>query len=79
MIAAFFEWVQVKLYFIIGITAGVITAYFRIRKSGKESVQLQTAEKTLQAIKKKEEVKHEVDRLPSGSAAERLRDKWSRD
>lgn len=37
------------------------------------------AEKKAQVIETKQEIKNEVDSLPDGGAADRLRDKWSRD
>lgn len=37
------------------------------------------AEKKAQVLETKEEIRNEINSLPSGGAADRLRDKWSRD
>jgi hypothetical protein len=51
----------------------------RVKNAGKQEEQIKHLENTLDALRKKEEVIREVERLPNGDAARRLLDKWSRD
>jgi hypothetical protein len=64
---------------ILGIAAGLLAVFASIRKQGKQAAQIEHLEKTLQNVRKRDEVTQKIERLPSGTAADRLRDKWSRD
>lgn len=76
-----FWWAELKLRAaLIGAAAlAILVAVLRIRKSGRDAERVKNLEATIEAVRKKEGVSREIDRLPSGSAADRLRDKWSRD
>jgi len=63
---------------IVAIAAGLIM-FLRVKKMGATEEQVKHLEKTLDAIRTREEVRNEVERLPDGDAASRLRDNWSRD
>lgn len=70
---------KVKAAIIGAILVGVLLAVLRIKQSGRNEERAKNAEATLKAVKKSQGVKHEVDRLPDGGAADRLRKHWSRD
>jgi hypothetical protein len=65
---------------ILAAVAGVIYAVLRGAKNeGRVEEKVKILEETLKNVVKKEEVTREINRLPSGDAAERLRKHWSRD
>lgn len=76
-----FIWTKIKIYAaLIGASAlGILVAVMKIRKSGASAERVKSLEATIEAVKKKEGVTREIDRLPDGAAADRLRNKWSRD
>jgi hypothetical protein len=75
----FLTWLQTRAAMYFSIVVALVVTALKIRQSGKDAERNKSLEATLKAVQKKGEVKNEVDRLPSGSAADRLRDKWSRD
>jgi hypothetical protein len=72
---------RIKLYAaLVGASAlAILVAVLKIRKSGRDAERVRNLEATIEAIKKKEGVAREIDRLPDGDAADRLRKHWSRD
>ena len=76
---AIWTWVRAQAVLIAAAAAGVMFAFLKIKKSGRDSERAANLEATLKAIQKKDEVKREIDRMPDSAAADRLRDKWSRD
>jgi hypothetical protein len=76
---SFLTWLQTKAAMYLSVVAAIVITALKIRQDGKSAERGKMLENTLKAVREKDEVKHEVDRLPSGSAADRLRDKWSRD
>ena len=79
MIFSTLLWLKTRIYWIAGVLAMVVAAVLSIRQSGKKSVESEIMKDTLKALKKKDEVEHEVASNPDGDAAKRLRDSWSRD
>jgi predicted MFS family arabinose efflux permease len=76
---AIWGWVKAQAVVIGAGAIAVLYAILRIRKSGRDSERAANLEATLKAVQKKEGVKREIDRMPDSAAADRLRDKWSRD
>lgn len=79
MIAFWWAEIKVKAALIGAAALAILLAVLRIRKSGRDAERVENLEATIEAIREKEGVSREIDRLPSGTAADRLRDKWSRD
>ena len=50
-----------------------------VRKGAQAEVRADTAEREADHAKDANKVRTEIDRLPDGAAADRLRDRWSRD
>jgi uncharacterized low-complexity protein len=76
-----FIWAKVKIYAaLIGASLlAILVAALKIRKSGRDAERVKNLESTIEAMRKKEGVAREVNRLPDGDAADRLRKHWSRD
>jgi thiosulfate reductase cytochrome b subunit len=74
-----FAWIKARALLVLGVISLVGAALLRVRQSGKQAEQNKQLKDTIKAIRKKEEVQREVDRLGDGDAAKRLRDVWTRD
>lgn len=61
------------------IAVAVLAALALVRKSGRDAERAERGADTLRDVEKAKDVERKIDRLPDGAAAERLRDKWSRD
>jgi hypothetical protein len=72
-------WMKSKIALYLTVLGAVAVAVLKIRQGGKQAERNKTLESTLKSVRKKEEVIREVERLPDGSAADRLRKQWSRD
>lgn len=72
-------WLKLRIAAIIGLVGLAFAAYFKIKQDGKAEQKVKDLNANLDALKKSKEVSREVDRLPDGDAARRLRDVWSRD
>jgi uncharacterized membrane-anchored protein YhcB (DUF1043 family) len=72
-------WLKVRIAMIVGLIGVALATYFKIKQSGKNEQKVKDLTTHVDALKKKQEVAREVDRLPDGDAAKRLRDAWSRD
>jgi hypothetical protein len=72
-------WIKTRALLLAGIAVGLLSIVWKIRRSGRDAERLKSAEATIKAIKKKDEVKNEIVRMPDGAAADRLRNEWSRD
>lgn len=72
-------WLKAKALLLVGVVLGVVAVLASIRKQGKQAAQIEHLEETLKNVRKRDEVTQKIERLPSGSAADRLRDKWTRD
>lgn len=79
MIALLWANIKIKAALIGAAALGILVAILKIRQSGRNAERVANLEATIKAIKKREGVTNEIDRLPDGSAADRLRNKWSRD
>jgi hypothetical protein len=71
--------IKTRAMLLLTIAAGLLAVAFRIKQSGRQAERIDNLEATLKAIKTKEGVRNETVRLPDGAAADRLRNKWSRD
>jgi hypothetical protein len=76
-----FIWAKIKFYAALAgaVALAIVVAVLKIRKSGANAERVKNLESTIQAIREKEGVKREIDRLPDSAAADRLRKHWSRD
>lgn len=72
-------WLKLRLLAAVSILSMAVAAYFKIKSIGKNQEKVKSLERRIESLQKKEEVVREVDRLPDGDAAKRLRDSWSRD
>jgi len=72
-------WLKARAYLILGALTALAAAVVAVRQSGKQAEKVDAMKANIKAIKKKVEVEREVDRIPDGDAAKRLRDSWSRD
>lgn len=72
-------WLKIRLLAFISLLSVAAAAYFKIKSIGKNEQQAKDLKKRVDALQKQTEVSREVDRLPDGDAAKRLRDSWSRD
>jgi hypothetical protein len=72
-------WMKSKIALYLTVLGAVAVAVLKIRQGGKQAERNKMLESTLKSVRKKEEVIREVERLPDGSAADRLRKQWSRD
>jgi hypothetical protein len=72
-------WLKTKLVLFGVLAAGVLALFWSIKRSGRQDEKIETLERTLINVLKKEEVAREVERLPVGDAARRLHDNWRRD
>lgn len=72
-------WLKIRLLAFISLVSVAVAAYFKIKSIGKKEEQVKDLKGRVEALKKQTEVSREVDRLPDGDAAKRLRDSWSRD
>jgi len=79
MWVSFLGWVKARAVLIGATVVGVMAAIASIRRGGKQAARIEHLEQSLKNVRKKDEVTQKVERLPSGDAAGRLRDKWSRD
>jgi hypothetical protein len=79
MWVSFLTWIKARVIVITAAVVGLIAAYATIRRGGKQAARIEHFEQTLKNVRKKDEVTQKVERMPSGDAADRLRDKWSRD
>lgn len=61
------------------IIVAVLGALALVRKSGRDAERAERGADTLRDVEKAKDVERKIDALPDGAAAERLRDKWSRD
>lgn len=73
------EWIKIKMVLIAAALLGVLVAILKIRQSGKMAERAANLEATIEALRSKERIKNETERMPNGAAAGRLRDDWSRD
>lgn len=73
------SWLKAKAVLLVGVGAGIVALLASIRKQGKQAAQIEHLEQTLQNVRKRDEVVQKIERLSSGAAADRLRDKWGRD
>jgi hypothetical protein len=62
---------------LLGVGAGIL-AYFGGRYRGRANADEEQRRRDAEALKKRAEVDHEVDKLSDKQAADRLRDRWSR-
>ena len=72
-------WLKLRLLAAVSILGLAVAAYFKIKSIGRSQEKVKDLQQRLNSLRKKEEVSREVDRLPDGDAAKRLRDSWSRD
>jgi hypothetical protein len=79
MILTAWIWVKSKIGMIVAIVGAAAVAFFSIRSAGKNAERAKQLEQVLKNVRTKDAVNQKVQRLPGGSAADRLRDKWSRD
>lgn len=79
MWTAILAWFQTKVLTIVAVLGAGFSLFSVIRKSGRSAERVDQLEKTLENVRTKNEIAKNVERLPSGAAADRLRDKWSRD
>lgn len=71
--------IRSKITWAIVAIAAALIMFLRVKKMGATEEQIKHLEQTLDAIRTREEVRNEVERLPDGDAARRLHDTWSRD
>jgi len=74
-----FGWLKARAVLIATGALGLIAAFNAIRRGGKQAAKIEHLEQALKNVRKKDEVTQKVERMPVGDAADRLRDKWSRD
>ncbi len=56
----------------------VLYVLFRARESGKAAERYRQLEEAVEAARKASNVQREIDKLPDGVAAQRLRNEWGR-
>ena len=74
-------WARIAPYALAAVSLLSIlgTIYFKGKSEGKQDEKVKQTKKTLDTVEKRNEIENEIRRAPSGDAAERLRDSWSRD
>lgn len=76
---AAFEWVKARVAAIVGGFVALAAIFALVKRSGRQEERVKQLEQILDNVRKKDETTKSVERLPSGDASRRLRDKWSRD
>jgi hypothetical protein len=79
MWVSFLSWIKTRAILLGAAAVGLLAAIATIRRGGKQAARIEHFEQTIKNVRKKDEVTQKVERMPSGDAADRLRDKWSRD
>lgn len=78
-IKAFFSANAVKLLGVAVSALSVVGVLLGARKSGRDAERVDSLKKTSKHVEQAHEVENKNARLPDGGAADRLRDRWSRD
>lgn len=63
----------------LAVAGVVLLVLLRVRNAGRQAERIESLEKTVTNAARRKEVDREVHRLPGGTAADELHDKWSRD
>ena len=69
------RWVSLAALAVVGLGLALLRAYGAGRRAERQRQQ----DRKIEAMEKANEVERDVDRLPDGGAADRLRERWSRD